>query len=216
MDRRKTFSDTAVTYAAVGSTQAADVMVFPPAGFGSSHLEFRLGSGQDRFETASTALMTWGIPRGAGLDIVQVSEAAEQGYSGILFTEFGVPIAPEQSEADAVYAPDGSAYISAGDRIEVEGIFWPSRATSTYRVIYVIREERRIGYAWGTLDASPVVGEEFFGVEWREDDGVYSVVRSVSRVSLGRWSTIMSPLVRLRQWITRRQYVRSLLPARTA
>jgi uncharacterized protein (UPF0548 family) len=77
-----------------------------------------------------------------------------------------------------------------------------------------MRDSRRWGYAWGTLDDSPVVGEELFAVEWREDDAVYAVVRSVTRVSAGRFSVLLTPVLRFRQWMMRRQYVRALLPAR--
>jgi uncharacterized protein (UPF0548 family) len=83
-------------------------------------------------------------------------------------------------------------------------------------VIYVQREERRIGYALGTLDSTPVIGEEFFSVEWREDDSVWAVMRSVTAIAEGRKFLFLSPLIRFRQWLQRRQYVRSLLPARTA
>ncbi len=216
MRRRKTFSDTAVSYAAVGSTQAADVLVFPPAGFRSTFDEFRLGSGSERFDAAAASLMTWGVPVGAHLDVVQVGDPTSNGYEGILFTEFGVPIAPEETELDSLYSPDGTPYLSAGQSVDVSGVFSPVSATMSYRVIYVVREARRMGYAWGTLDDTPVVGEEYFGVEWRDDDSVYGVVRTVTQIASGRKFALLTPVIRIRQWLMRRQYVRALLPARTA
>jgi hypothetical protein len=53
-------------------------------------------------------------------------------------------------------------------------------------------------------------------VEWREDDSVFSVVRTVTQVTQSKFSPIFGPVVRGRQWLTRRRYVRSLLPARRA
>lgn len=215
--RRSNFSgDRAVSYGSVGATQAADVLVFPPTGFRSTQDEFRLGSGLERFETATAALMTWGVPRGSHLEIININEAHPEGYSPLLFNEFGVPVAPTSEALDQLFAPDGTPFLSAGTTIELGKMWSPHELTTSHRVIYVVREERRMGYALGTLDYIPVVGEEFFGVEWRDDDSVWSVVRTVTAIAEGRKFFYLSPLIRLRQWLQRRQYVRSLLPARTA
>jgi uncharacterized protein (UPF0548 family) len=215
--RRSNFSgDRAVSYGSVGATQAADVLIFPPAGFRSTQDEFRLGSGQERFDTATAALMTWGVAQGSHLDVISVNEAHSEGYNGLLFNEFGAPMPPTADALDQLFAPDGTPYLSAGTTVELGKMWSPTRVSTSHRVIYVVREERRMGYALGTLDSAPVVGEEFFSVEWREDDSVWSVVRSVTAVADGRKYFYLSPLIRLRQWLQRRQYVRSLLPARTA
>lgn len=215
--RRRTHSgERVVSYGSVGSTQAADVLIFPPVGFRSAQYEFRLGSGQERFEAASAALMTWGVPLGAHLELISVDEAQSEGYSGLLFNEFGAPIAPTADALEQLFSSDGTPYLSAGTTVELGKMWSPSSLVTSHRVIYVHREERRIGYALGTLDSTPVVGEEYFSVEWREDDSVWSVVRSVTAVAEGRKFFFLTPLIRLRQWLQRRQYVRSLLPARTA
>lgn len=215
--RRRTHSgERVVSYGSVGATQAADVLIFPPAGFTAAQQEFRLGSGSERFETASAALMTWGIPRGAHLDLISVDEAQSEGYSGLLFNEFGAPIAPTPDALEQLFSADGTPYLSAGTTVELGRMWSPSSVVTSHRVIYVQREERRIGYALGTLDSTPVIGEEFFSVEWREDDSVWAVMRSVTAVAEGRKFLFLTPLIRLRQWLQRRQYVRSLLPARTA
>ena len=215
--RRSTFSgDRAVSYGSVGATQAADVLIFPPAGFRSTQDEFRLGSGLERFESASAALMTWGVPRGSHLELVSVNEAQSEGYKGLLFNEFGVPVPPYLDALDQLFAPDGTPYLSAGTTVELAKIWSPLVSTSSFRVIYVVREERRMGYALGSLDYTPVIGEEFFSVEWRDDDSVWSVVRTVTAIAEGRKYFYLSPLIRIRQWLQRRQYVRSLLPSRTA
>jgi uncharacterized protein (UPF0548 family) len=215
--RRSSFSgDRAVSYGSVGATQAADVLIFPPVGFRATQDEFRLGSGHERFEAASSALMTWGVPAGAHLEVVSVNEAQSEGYNGLLFNEFGAPVPPTADALDQLFAPDGTPYLSAGTTVELAKLWSPCDVTTSHRVIYVVREERRMGYALGSLDLTPVVGEEFFSVEWREDDSVWSVIRSVTAVAEGRKYLYLTPLVRLRQWLQRRQYVRSLLPARSA
>lgn len=208
-------ADRSVTYGSVGATQSADVLVFPPQGFSSSQSEFRLGSGQERFDAASASLMTWGVPQGSHLEIISIDQADSEGYSGLMFNEFGAPIAPTSEVLDQLYSSDGTPFLSAGTTIELGGVWAPSKLTNSYRVIYVVREERRMGYALGTLDTVPVIGEEFFGVEWREDDSVWSVVRSVTAIAEGRKYSWSAPLIRARQWWLRRHYVRSLLPARS-
>lgn len=215
--RRQTYSgERAVSYGSVGATQAADVLIFPPTGFKPAQQEFRLGSGQERFETASAALMTWGVPHGSHLELISVDEAQSEGYSGLLFNEFGAPIAPTADALEQLFSADGTPFLSAGTTVEIGKIWSPSSLVTSHRVIYVQREERRIGYALGTLDSTPVVGEEYFSVEWREDDSVWAVMRSVTAVADGRKYLFLTPLIRFRQWLQRRQYVRSLLPARTA
>jgi hypothetical protein len=88
--RRSTFNENqAVSYAAVGVAQNADVLIFPPTGFTSSQHEFKLGSGQERFETASIALMTWGVIRGSHLNIISIDRDESDGYNGVMFNEFG-------------------------------------------------------------------------------------------------------------------------------
>lgn len=215
--RRSNFTgDRTVSYGSVGATQAADVLIFPPSGFRSTQDEFRLGSGQERFATASAALMTWGVPQGSHLEVISVNEADSEGYSGLIFNEFGAPVSPSADALDQLFAPDGTPYLSAGTTVELGKIWSPAHVSTSHRVIYVVREDRRMGYALGTLDLSPVVGEEFFSVEWRDDDSVWCVVRSVTALAHGKKYLFLTPLIRLRQWLQLRQYVRSLLPARTA
>lgn len=214
--RRRTYSDTSTSYAAVGATQAADVLIFPPAGFHSTQEEFKLGSGAERFEAATIALMTWGAQKGAHLTVVEVNEAASEGYQGLIFNEFGAPMPPTTEALDQLFSPDGTPYLSAGTSVVLEGAWSPWKIQTSHRVIYVLREDRRMGFALGTLDESPVIGEELFTVEWREDDTVWSVVRTVTSIPRTRFSWLRTPLIRLRQFLQLRQYVRALSPNRQA
>jgi uncharacterized protein (UPF0548 family) len=215
--RRQSFhGDQPVSYASVGITQAPDVLVFPPQGFKAVYKEFRLGSGQERFDSATESLMTWGIARGSHLLVTAVDQEDSEGYRGIMFNEFGAPIQPHQEGSEQLFSSDGTPFLSAGTTVTIEKMWSPSHLSSSLRVIYVVREERRQGYAWGTLNMTPVVGEEFFSVELRDDDSVYCVLRSVTAIAEGNKFRWLAPLIRLKQWQQQRQYVRALLPARLA
>ena len=80
----------------------------------------------------------------------------------------------------------------------------------TVRVVRVVDEPRRRGFAYGTLPEHPLRGEEAFLVEWRDDDTVELAVRSFSRPStaLG-W--LLYPLLLLAQQFFVRRYLRVLL-----
>lgn len=63
------------------------------------------------------------------------------------------------------------------------------------RVVYLIDEERRFGFAYGTLADHAERGEERFLVEWREDDSVWYDLLAFSRP--GHWLTWLGfPVVR--------------------
>jgi len=55
------------------------------------------------------------------------------------------------------------------------------------RVVWVANEGGRRGFGYGTRLGHPVTGEECFLVERDADGAVWLVVRTVSRVSRGRW-----------------------------
>jgi uncharacterized protein (UPF0548 family) len=67
------------------------------------------------------------------------------------------------------------------------------------KVVYVIDEPRRFGFAYGTLPDHIERGEERFSVEWREDDSVWY---DLSVIALpGQWlAWIGYYYVRLQQW----------------
>ena len=64
------------------------------------------------------------------------------------------------------------------------------------RVVYLIEEERRFGFAYGTLPAHAESGEERFSVEWREeDDSIWYDLLAFSQP--GQWLTRLGqPMVR--------------------
>lgn len=61
--------------------------------------------------------------------------------------------------------------------IHALGLWW----LNACRIVYVIDEPRRFGFAYGTLPGHIERGEERFTVEWLADDTVWYDVRAVSQ-----------------------------------
>lgn len=170
--RRGSHVDMPVAYAAVGASKLPDVVRFPPKGSTPYEESLRLGSGQPRFLTASSLLMTWGAQRGAGVTVEELEGDAPESYVGPEFASDGTPVAPKDREEE--FAPDGTPYISAGTRARVT---LPRGTAREVLVIYTINEPRRQGFAWGTADDEGAIGEQLFIVEHREDDSVWAIGR---------------------------------------
>jgi uncharacterized protein (UPF0548 family) len=176
--RRGTFRDDTVDYAAVGATQAADLMQYPPERSIPAEQSWRLGSGEARFQTAGDALLSWTAQRGAGLTLKDVRPASGPMYSGVSFDADGTPLAPSKTESDLRYDADGTPYVGAGATIRLEGRVAGLRADAELRVIFAIEEPRRVGFALGTVGDSVVSGEESFMVDWHDNDEVWFTVRA--------------------------------------
>lgn len=78
------------------------------------------------------------------------------------------------------------------------------------RVVYVLDEENRRGFAYGTLPGHPASGEELFAVEYDPTtSAVYGVVTSFSRPAA--WYTRLGgPMVRAVQRLAAEAYVVAL------
>lgn len=78
------------------------------------------------------------------------------------------------------------------------------------RVVYVVDEPARAGFAYGTLPGHPESGEELFSVELRPDDAVVAVVAAFS--CPGRWFTRLgAPVGRLLQATMTRRYLAAMV-----
>lgn len=170
--RRASHVEMPVAYAAVGATKSPDVVRFPPEGATAYEQALQLGSGEERFILASSALMTWGAQRGAGLAVDDVSRGSGSAYAGPVFDDDGVPQAAGEREEH--FAPDGEPFVVAGTTAVLRE---RGRADRGVLVIYTIEEERRFGFAWGTTDEEGAVGEQLFVVEQREDGTVWALAR---------------------------------------
>ncbi|HKS98373.1 MAG TPA: DUF1990 domain-containing protein [Rugosimonospora sp.] len=86
----------------------------------------------------------------------------------------------------------------------------PLRMWAPCRVVWVVEEPMRYGYAYGTLPGHPEIGEEGFLV-WLEPDGVVRFeVRAFSRPS-SRLVALAGPLPGLLQDLVTDRYLASLL-----
>ena len=77
------------------------------------------------------------------------------------------------------------------------------------RVIYVVNEPRKVGFAYGTLPGHPEDGEESWMVEQRDDGSVWITVRAFSRPANGWWWAVYPALRILQAYFTER-YLRAL------
>jgi uncharacterized protein (UPF0548 family) len=80
------------------------------------------------------------------------------------------------------------------------------------RVVYVVDEPNRRGFAYGTLSGHPEIGEELFTVEYDPtDDAVHAVVAAFSRP--GAWyARLGGPITRLLQRYMATRYIKSTRP----
>lgn len=214
--RRETFTDASVTYAAIGGTLAPDLLQYPPAGHRPIERTVRLGSGQERFAIAAGSLMTWGVQRGSGMEVTDLEQGTGVQYSGIVFREDGTPAADQSHPVnEATFAEDGTPYIANGMTAQLKVPFGPLTVTAPVRVVYLIDETDRVGFAYGTMRGHPTSGEESFIVEKHDDDSVWLTIRAFSRPSTWYYR-LASPLLRLQQARFTKRYLRALHPVGAA
>ena len=209
--RRGTFRDDTVDYAAVGATQAPDLMQYPPERSIPAEESWRIGSGEARFHTASEALLSWAAQRGAGLELKDVRPASGPMYSGVSFDAEGNAIAPSRSDADLRYDADGTPYVGAGTTIRLDGRVKGMQADAQLRVIFAIEEPRRVGFALGTVSDSVVSGEESFMLEWNDNDEVWFTVRAFDAPAAVLYR-VLPALIRRRRRELFRGYLRAISP----
>jgi uncharacterized protein (UPF0548 family) len=151
-----------------------------PAGYRHIERETLLGHGRERFENAMTATLAWGIQTGAGIRVRTPTGTAD---------------------------PADAALLREGDIVVMRVPLWPRDVPC--RVVYVIDEPRRAGFAYGTLPGHPEAGEEAFLIEHRDDDSVVLRIRAFSKPATWLFR-LAYPAVLLMQTIYTRRYLRSL------
>jgi uncharacterized protein (UPF0548 family) len=85
-------------------------------------------------------------------------------------------------------------------------------APAPCRVVYVIDEPDKVGFAYGTLPGHPECGEVAFMLARGDDERVSFVVRSFSR-RVDPLARLGAPLARLAQTRVTRRYIRALTEA---
>lgn len=211
---RKPLWSLPVSYAAVGATQSQESLAFPPEGMRPFERRVRIGTGPARWDFAWRATLSWGIKirSGFAVEVTETPREVREGsYTPVTFDESGTPVAPAaigESE-EVVYGPDGLPFVSPGDSVWLTVKLGPFRFREPVRVIYVIDEPNRKGFAYGTLPGHPLSGEESFVVELEDDGSVWLTLRSLSRPAPGKW-TAAAPLLALAQRTLRARYLSAL------
>ncbi|WP_029149859.1 DUF1990 family protein [Microbacterium indicum] len=209
--RRATFRDQTVDYAAVGASQAADLLQYPPEKSIPAVDAWRIGSGEERFSTAAETLLTWQVLRGAGLEVSDVRPSAGPSYTGVSFDGEGNAVAPSRSDDDQRFTEDGIAFVSPGSTAHVHGRIPGASTDGDFRVIFVAEEKRRVAFALGTVGATRVSGEVLFDVTWRDDDEVWFEVRAFD-IPISPGYRLLRSRVRRRRRALNAAYLRSISP----
>ncbi|MEX5295700.1 DUF1990 domain-containing protein [Kocuria sp. CPCC 205268] len=102
-----------------------------------------------------------------------------------------------------------TARVEPGSRVRLRLGRHVLRISFGCQVVYVVEEERRCGFAYGTLQGHPEQGEERFCVEWREDDAVVFTITAFSRPGTW-WSRTLAPISRRLQQRYTRRYLHAL------
>jgi uncharacterized protein (UPF0548 family) len=203
-----------VTYAAVGGTKASDLMTYPPSGYRPFEKRVRIGHGPARWEYAWATALSWGIQRNSGfvVDVTETPDAVtELTYTPVEFDTAGIPVAPASTEVsdEVTFGPDGTEFVVPGVTAKLSIPFGPLRIGAPCRVVYIVDEKDRKGFAYGTLAGHPESGEEAFIVERTDDGSVWLQIRSFSRpAGVGWW--LAYPVLRLAQWFYTRRYFKAL------
>ncbi|WP_246865499.1 DUF1990 domain-containing protein [Cryobacterium sp. BB307] len=203
-----------VNYGAIGATKADDLLEYPPQGFRPFEQRSRVGHGDARWDYAWQATLSWQVQRGSGFE-VELADApphiGEGTYTPVTFDTAGIPVtgAMKSSEGETVFGPDGQRFIAPGDTVVLVSRIGPKEFRSPSRVIYVVDEPNRKGFAYGTLPGHPLAGEEAFIVERTPDGSVWLTVRTFSRPANVRWR-LLTPLLRMQQKRMVGRYLRSL------
>lgn len=100
-----------------------------------------------------------------------------------------------------------SSEVAAAGSVVIVGL---GPVTAPCRVVYVLDEENRRGYAYGTLRGHPETGEELFSVRYDPaTDDVFAEVVAFSRHGT-RWSRLAGPVTSLVQRIVTQRYLRAV------
>jgi uncharacterized protein (UPF0548 family) len=97
--------------------------------------------------------------------------------------------------------------VSEGDVVRLRWRWWPLAIPA--RVVYVVDEPRRRGFAYGSLPGHPECGEEAFLLERRDDDSVWFEVRAFSRPAT-LFYRLGYPALRVLQELFTRRYLHTM------
>nr|WP_286135366.1 DUF1990 domain-containing protein [Arthrobacter sp. UCD-GKA] len=96
--------------------------------------------------------------------------------------------------------------VKLGSRVELGFGVGPARIKAPCRVVRLIDEPGRSGFAYGTLAGHPETGEESFSAVLEKDGSVYLEIKAASRHS-NRFYTMAAPVAEAAQRLATRRYV---------
>jgi uncharacterized protein (UPF0548 family) len=112
----------------------------------------------------------------------------------------------------AVASTGGTTHVEAGVDYRLTASLGPFRLREPVRVVAVVEQPDRVGFAYGTLAGHPVSGEEAFIVHQDPDGAVWLTLRSLTRPARGRWRLVFPAALIAQRWY-RARYVRALHPS---
>lgn len=132
------------------------------------------------------------------------------GYGHQVFADAGDAVCQWRVQLGAGLQVSASAPTAVADAVVTLGFgIGPLRLQAPCRVVYVVDEPRRRGFAYGTLAGHPESGEEAFMIEHHDDDAVSFKVTAFSRPA-SRLAKIAAPLGAVVQRQITARYLRSL------
>lgn len=132
------------------------------------------------------------------------------GHGESRFLAAGSDVLRWQVQLRSGFTVDASANVVVDGATALLGIgVGRLRVKAPVRVVYLIDEPRRQGFAYGTLPGHPESGEELFCVERRSDDAVVLVISAFSRPQTAL-AKVAGPLGRVGQRLITARYLRSL------
>ncbi|MBF6415703.1 DUF1990 family protein [Nocardia cyriacigeorgica] len=141
----------------------------------------------------------------------QFSQRRRIGHGRALFDLAGDAVtAYRMQRGTGIFHTASTPTAEPGTLLTVRLGIGPLAITAPCRVVYVLDEPNRRGFAYGTLPGHPESGEELFAVEYDpSDDSVYGVVTAFSRGAT--WYTRLGgPLARVVQRVIAGKYIDAL------
>lgn len=135
---------------------------------------------------------------GRGDDLWQAASTA--------LLEWGVKT---RSGFEVVAGPQESLHVATGQDRTLVAVLGPFRLREPVRVVAVVDEPHRRGFAYGTRLGHPVSGEEAFVVHRSSNGEVWLTLRSLTRPARGAWRLAFPGALVAQRWY-RRRYLRSL------
>lgn len=169
---RSNFQEAALSYVEIGASESSDLMRFPPNSATPFEDEVHLGSGEERFLTASTTLMTLSALRHAGFTVEQQRQSNPPKYASI--DDKSTEPRKYPTTVEDHFGPDGSQYVAAGSMFSLKSSHGRSRQIN---VVRVVNRAREVGVVLGTADKAGACGEARITVQYRDDNTVWATLR---------------------------------------